>query len=525
MTGARPHALREEPSATKRRRRAPRLLGACLRVCGVGLAALLLARPAAAASVKVDRGAKHQTIEGFGFFGARDAWWRPDSQLVDQAWARQVIDDLGLTMWRNEYYPPASPGHPQDADWSKQRPVLLALRDQAKVSRVPLRVLLSVWSAPASMKCESDRDAIHDGKPHPGGTRGGGAVCPSRRRELADWLIAGLKLHADIGVDVYALSFQNEPFFRQAFNSGRYPPSAYAETLAAIAPRVHAAFPKVKFFGAENLLDIECGRDGGQLDPWWYTGKLLANPKALAQLGAFAVHGYADGVLATPSSKAARLWASFHAAVARARRPIWMTETSGYVDAWEGGVNAKGQKLPGAFDLAQAIFAALYYGKASAWVWWQGSSSEPGSEFSLMQGTLAGRRYFVSKHFYRFIRPGARMLETRSDDPEVLAAAFEHARIGNFVTVLINASHSEKRVALEGAGVPPRLNAHVSSGTRILGSTGVSMARDAITLPPRSLTTLIDGSYLDQPERGAPPRGSTSVLDDDERTRAVGADH
>jgi O-glycosyl hydrolase len=486
---------------------------------GVGLSAFLLARAAVAATVRIDRSTKHQTIEGFGFFGARDVWWSSAEKLVDAAWARLVIDDLGLTMWRNEYYPPAGAAGHQDADFTKQRPVAQALRDQAALSGVPLKTILTVWSPPAGMKCASDGDAIVEGRLHPGGTKGGGAVCPSRRDEFAAWLIAGLKLYADIGIDVYALSFQNEPLFRQPFNSGRYPQAAYADLLEAVGPKVHARFPKVKIFGAENMLEIECGRHGGlDFDPWWYTGNILSRPKALAQLGAFAVHGYSDGVVATPTSKVAKLWTNFQTAVAPTQLPIWMTETSGYVDAWEGGFNAKGEKRPGAFDLAQAIFAALYYGKVSAWVWWQGSSSEAGDEFSLMQGTMVGRRYHASKHFYRFIRPGARMLKATSDDPDVLAAAFEHEGIGNFVTVLVNLALSDKSVTLEGQRLPSSLDAHVTSATRILGATGTPVQSNAITLPGRSLTTLISGSHLDDPgrfsrggdkqDRPAPPKGA-----------------
>jgi glucuronoarabinoxylan endo-1,4-beta-xylanase len=124
-----------------------------------------------------------------------------------------------------------------------------------------------------------------------------------------------------------------------------------------------------------------------------------------------------------------------------------------------------------------------------------------------MQGTLGGRRYYASKHFYRFIRPGARMLETQSDDPEVLAVAFEHDSIGNFVTVLLNVSETKKSVALAGQGLPSMLDAHVTSATQILGKTGTPTPRDAIELPPRSLTTLINGSYHDRPRRG--PHGHT----------------
>ena len=174
-----------------------------------------------------------------------------------------------------------------------------------------------------------------------------------------------------------------------------------------------------------------------------------------------------------------------------------MTETSGYVDAWEGGKNAKGEDRPGAFDLAQAVFAALYYGKVSAWLWWQGSEIDGMSESSLMQGTLVGKRYYASKHFYRFIRPGARMLRSTSDDPKLLAVAFAHEQLGNFVTVLINGASTEKKVRLVADGLPEELDAFVTSASTRVGVEPRRVLRDAITLPARSIMTVVNGSYLD----------------------------
>jgi hypothetical protein len=103
----------------------------------------LFAASAQAATVRIARDDKLQTIEGFGFFGARDVWWSPPADLVDPEWARLVIDDLGLSMWRNEYCPPADRNGMSDADWIKQRPVVLALRDRAQASGVPFKVLLN----------------------------------------------------------------------------------------------------------------------------------------------------------------------------------------------------------------------------------------------------------------------------------------------------------------------------------------------------------------------------------------------
>jgi glucuronoarabinoxylan endo-1,4-beta-xylanase len=207
----------------------------------------------------------------------------------------------------------------------------------------------------------------------------------------------------------------------------------------------------------------------------------------------------------TPPERLAELWQRFAAAVAPARRPTWMTETSSFVDSWEGGRNAQGEARPGAFALAQAMHAALYHGKVAAWLWWQGSELAGMNEFSLMQGTTVGRRYHVSKHFYRFIRPGARMVTAHSDDREISVAAFEHARLDNFVAVLLNTGYVPKTVRLEGVGLPFAYDAYVTNAEQNLaeGKPGV-VYRDRVVLPPRSVTTLINGRYLDRAPKASP---------------------
>jgi O-glycosyl hydrolase len=467
----------------------------------LALVGSLVSSAAPAATVVIERGHKQQMIEGFGFFGAQDNYWS-DGDLIDDEWARLVIDDLGISMWRNELYPPATLRVPQDASWSDQEPVVEALRDRARASGVPLRTIVTVWSAPEEMKCASSIEGgIHEGIPHSGGARNGGAVCPSQRERFAAWLIEGLERYEELGVSVYALSFQNEPLFAQGFNSGLYPPAGYVDTLIAIAPRLRARFPRLKLFGSENLLEIETNKNGGEFDPYWYTARLIESPRALAALGAIALHTF--GV--TPPERLTELWQRFHAAVAPARRPIWMTETSSFVDSWEGGRNDKGEQRPGAFALARAIHAALYHGHVSAWLWWQGSERSGMNEFSLMQGTIVGRRYHVSKHFYRFVRPGARMVAAHSDDRELDVAAFEHARLGSFVTVLLNTGYVPKTVKLEGDGLPFAYDAYVTSAERNLSEGAPAVVyRDRLLLPPRSVTTLINGTHLDRPPKVAP---------------------
>lgn len=456
------------------------------------LALVAATSSAQAAEVTLDRSATAQSIEGFGFFGAHDVWWGSDADMVSEEWVRLVIDDLGLSMWRNEYYPPADALNGQDADWDKQRPVVELLRDVARERGVPLKVLLTVWTPPAAMKCAVTDDVIDDGTPHPGGTKDGGALCPSQREAFAAWLLEGLDLYAEVGVDVYGLSFQNEPLFVEPYNSCVYTQAQYAETLAAIGPTIKAAYPNVKLFGSENMLEIECGRsEAGEFDPWWYTGNLLEAPDALSQLDAWAVHGYSDGVAATPTSKMATLWSEYAGAVRATGKPVWMTETSGYDDGWEAG------ELPGAIDLAQGIFAALRYGDASAWVWWQGSELDGPSEYALMGGAeTLSKRYHVSKQFYRFIRPGARRVEAESDDDEALVVAFDHAAMGALTLVAINVGADDKPLTLAGAELPASFEVYRSSETEDCEALG-ELAADGIVLPPRSVTTLVSGNVYE----------------------------
>jgi glucuronoarabinoxylan endo-1,4-beta-xylanase len=444
---------------------------------------------AGAAEVKIDRTQRSQTIDGFGFFGAHDVWWGETKDMVNAAWFDMVIGDLGITIWRNEIHPPADAISAQDADWPKQKPVVQGIANAAKASGVDLKVILSVWSPPSTMKCVADDAGVQDGQPHPGGTKNGGGLCPSKRGEFASYLVAALKQYADIGVSVYALSFQNEPLFVEPYNSCVYTQKEYADTLAAIGPVIHAAYPNLKLFGSENMLAIECGGSNG-FDPYWYTANIMKSAPAVGQLGIWAVHGYTDGVLATPTSQMSKYWASFYSGAAAARLPIWMTETSGYVDTIESD-----GKLPGALDLAQAIYAGLYHGHMSAWVWWQGSqlgSSAP-DEYGLMSSTTKrGKKYYVSKNYYRYLRPGAQMVAASSDDPEVLAAAFENDASKAFTLIAINAGKSSKTVALTGANLSSELAAYRTSASEDCASVG-PVKSSTVTLPARSITTFVDG--------------------------------
>jgi O-glycosyl hydrolase len=457
-----------------------------------------------AQTITINKNIKYQTIDGFGFFGAQDVWWT-DENLYSDAWATLCLKDLGLSIWRNEYYPPIDPNWPddyQDADWNKQKPVVQGLKKIADQLGVPLKFIFTVWSPPAALKCALDDSLnILSGVRHPTGTKWGGTLDTAKFSQFADWLKAGIKNYKDVGIDLYAFSCQNEPYFYQPFNSCFYQPDWYVNMINGVIPTVKATYPNIKVFGPEHMLESE-GGDGRE---WFYTNEIKQNANATNNIDILAVHGYSDGVNPTSGSMLATLWTNFAKDFSTPmNKNTWMTETSGYMNTWESSENSEGVLLPGAFNLAMDIHAALSYGNVSGWLWWQGSenlvengeSGQP-SEFGLMSGTTVGKKYYACKHFYRFIRPGAQRIQSSTTDDLVFVTSYYHPTDNTYTIVILNSDYADKNVTLtlQGAGFPSRFDKYQTNATptdncKLIGSV---TANSTIAIPARSITTLYAG--------------------------------
>lgn len=446
-------------------------------------------------TLNIDTQTTHQTIDGFGFFGARSVWWDGnENNLYNDEWAEKIIKDLGITIWRNEYYPPETLNSSQDADWEKQRPVVEGIARAAENAGVDLKMIFTVWSPPEDMKVAiSDEEPWTDrerlvGTPHSEGTKDGGALDPTMYEEFGHWLANGIQLYEDLGIDVYAISPQNEPFFSQFYNSCFYTPVWYAEMLEASIPIVMDRYPDVKIFGAEGMLSME-------VQPWFHHAGLMEpqHEKARDQLDIWAVHGYVDGVNPTETSEAAEYWQfHFEEYGIPTEKPVWMTETSGYHDHWL----TQGEQA-GAMDLGLAIHTALHYGNVSAWVWWQGSDAGTINEFNLMQGEETSKRYYVSKQFYRYIRPGAVRLELNYDDSKgVFATAYRHDEMDTFTLVAINTNSEAVSLQLEGDPLPQEYQSIITTASGNAADGGI-IAADEIELPANSIVTLVHGTVYE----------------------------
>jgi glucuronoarabinoxylan endo-1,4-beta-xylanase len=443
-------------------------------------------------NITIDKSIKYQTIDGFGFFGANDVWWASEN-LWSESWGDKVIKDLGITIWRNEWFPPSTPGVTQDADWNKQKPVVQGLKTKADQYGVNLKFIISVWSPPADMKWLSgfswagDPNATRNAGTV--STKNGGTLNPEKYNEYADWMKSCIQAYKDLGIDLYALSLQNEPLFTEPYNSCTYTTSWYCDLLNNVVPSIKTTFPGVKIFGAENMLEME-GKSNNW--PYFYHQGIKNNSTAADNIDILAVHGYSDGVSASSGSELAKMWTNHTEQFSiPMNKPAWMTETSGYTDSWTGS-----DKTPGAINLAMDIYSGLNFGNMQAWVWWQGSEASGISNYSLMSNNIGGKKYYVSKHYFRYIRPGAVRVKSTTDDPEIFVTAFEHQTKGTTTLVIINSGSEAKSISVQGNDLPSVFTIYLTtSGSENCKESGtINTGQDnRFELPAKSIVTLQAG--------------------------------
>lgn len=419
------------------------------------------------AVVTINQAVTYQTIDGFGAHGAMNVWWS-NGPFYDDNYLNLVINDLGLTINRNEYYPkPNEPGQ-----WPKQIPYLQAIKAKADASGEPLKFITAYWTPPHWMK-----------EPQ---SCCGGHLRTDCRDDLGTYSVQAIQDYKNIGIDLYAMSMQNEPDFNEPYNSCYYTHEQYRDMLKVAGPIIHSSWPNVRLYGAEHMLWVQ------EWDATNFEYDIINDPCAFAQMGIWAVHGYGnDGQTPDPASGEAAAWNYAQNRFEPTGKHFWMTETSGYHDDWSDSR-----------QLAQSIYAALRYGHISAWVWWQISEDDgygnPPGEYVLMNNGVPGKRYYVSKQFYRYIRPEALMVESVSDDPNVFVVAFKHPVQRTATVVLINTDPVAARPAyirLSGDILPKSYNIYRTSATENCISAG-SVGLDGYVMLPSSSITTVYGTDL-----------------------------
>jgi len=448
------------------------------RCIGAGVPMLLAVSAAWAVTVTINHATEYQTIEGFGAHGSQNVWWS-GGPFADASFVTTIVDDLGLTMSRNEFYPDFEPsnenGDANSLDFTKfnfsgefvtkQKIWIDAMKAKAEQSGEPIRFIATYWSPPAWMKQNSSTV---------GGDPATNVLRTGVENELAEYGVATVRAYKErCNVDLYALSMQNESAFDEPYNSCVYTATRYRDVFKIFGARVKAAYPNVRLFGAEDML-------GRWTVSGAFPGAIMSDTTSRRLMDAIAVHGYSDGVNPTPGADAPQLWNRAYTNMRSTGKPLWMTETSGYSNDWSG---ARGT--------AEAIFEALKYGKVAAWVWWQLAGDHTAGEILMPLGQR-GKLFYAAKQYFRYIRPGAVMVDVNSDDTLVFTIGFNHKTNHTLTLVILNWAGSTKDITLSGQSLPSFTAYRTSSSDNC---TNAGTVTTSASLPANSITTLYGTNY------------------------------
>jgi len=366
------------------------------------------------AAVAVDPSEQYQEIEGFGGALAFYENWVTASEKKEEIYDMLFIDlGLDILRLRNVYdYPVVYEINPMDYG--------VEFYEAAKTRNPGIRVLLSSWSPPASLK----KDGIVNG-----GTlrkdRGGFMY-----DEYAAYWRDSLVAYANEGVIPDYISIQNEPDYVtdgwetcrfNAQESSAYP--GYGKALKKVADLLEAEYPNPPL-----LVGPECaGIANGQLQSY-------ARGMELTQVHALAYHLYNGGQQDNPDSYLPNLRGI---AQAYPEMRIWQTEFD-----W-----------PAPFNNAWLIHNCLVEGNVSAYFYW--SLVWPGEKGLVRienpwQSTYYSPTdyYYYFKHYAKHINAGYRRIAAVSDSGKIKASAFLAPDGEKLTLVLINTGYKQCEVTL-----------------------------------------------------------------------------
>ncbi|MCY7327881.1 MAG: PKD domain-containing protein [Saprospiraceae bacterium] len=436
---------------------------------------------------------RFQTMEGFGGFGAQTVYWEP-GPYTSASFINDIVTDLGCSIIRDELCTSFEiqndnadpmvtdlskfnlntpvPGH--HAPLGQRLPHFKALH-QAGVDKF----IITVWSAPPWMKWNNqiDNGTSENSAPPYDDTPDANTnqLKTEYYAEFAEMCAAYCRIFKqEVGVDVYALSVQNEPRFSQFYQSCIHNGTSLRDLSKAVGQRLAAEGLPTRLFLPEDI-------------GWFDAMSALTQPSlqdadTRQYIKAIAVHGYAfDGIQA--GSADAQTWEAMHGWGVPYNIPTWMTETSGFANTFDG-----------AMDLAKALYVALEYGKVSVWTFW--SLSEPTlSAYSLRdRNGNKSKRFYTSKQFYRYIRPGAVRFEVKDNPslPDTKFLAFE--KDGKRSLVILNFGTQSSNVRLPAdIFTAPQYNLYRTTATEDCARIGtLSGNSTSFIIPPRCVMTVTE---------------------------------
>lgn len=327
-----------------------------------------------ATDATIDTTKKYQTIRGFGGINHPD--WIDDLTEAQRSKAfNNGAGDLGFTILR-VWVSDDTNAWKKSVDTAKTAQSLGAI------------VFASPWNPPASMTEQFS-----------GGGRSGKRLRYDKYGDYADHLNNFVKFMKQNGVDIYAISIQNEPDY--AHDWTWWTSQECVNFLANYASKIDCKIMSPETFQYNKQ----------------YYNDILNNAQANANVDVFATHFYGTQ----------RSQMDFPA-LENDPREIWMTEV--YVP----NSNSDADTWPEAVEVAVNMHNGLVVGSMNAYIWWYIRRSYGPMKDN---GNISKRGYMMA-HFSKYIRPGAvRIDATESPENGVYISAYKNTD-GTIIIVAVN---------------------------------------------------------------------------------------
>lgn len=394
----------------------------------------------------------HQEMDGFG---AADVGFGSNSNTLTDAQADLFFSadkGIGLSLLRIGI-------DPNGNDWAAWSNATKAVARGAKVWAAP-------WSAPAQWK---DNNSATNGG-HLCAAAGQGSCTASH---YADWAsrLAGFaaSLKANAGVDLYALSAQNEPDYTATWESMDISNSEMVAFIKVLGPKLAALSPRPKLLAPES---------SNWSDLWGYGNAILGDATASSYTDFLATHDY------TYSPQP-------HAVVAK---HVWETEVSTF-DNWDPSIG-------GGITVAKWMYNAIVTGNVSAWHYWWLISLGDDNQGLINSGqrntppaSVQSKRLYAMGNFSKFVRPGYQRVGVSGAVPSgVHITAFRSASSGAIAIIAINENGASVPISVfvSGSSWPTAVTPWTTTASDNLSAKSplrLAGARFSTTLAAQSITT------------------------------------
>ena len=391
--------------------------------------------------ITVDPTKQHQVVDGFGLADV----WQGSSSTAMQTLLFDPVNGIGLNLLR------------VGIDGTSGSPNIMGAAGYAdgqacvKYSGADCKVWAAPWSPPAGDK---DNNNVNNG----------GHLNTSAYDSWAKVLAAFPAFYKkNGGVDLYAISAQNEPDFTASYQSCLFNSSQMVAWINVLGPALAALTPPVKVLAAEpdNWGNI-WGGDG-------YGPAIIADSKANSYVEIMATHDYGNtsaGTYARPAPPASN---THH---------VWETECT------------PGDTGP--ITIATMIYAAFSTGGVNGWHYWWTEALVPNASSPPAQVYALG-------NFSKFVRPGYYRVDvTGAPTPsssKPLVVAFSNLSNGTVAIVVVNGGSAQQvSFFVAGTAWPASVTPYVTTTSSKLAAgtdIAVTTGRFSASLTAQSVTTFV----------------------------------